>query len=125
MSDTPQNYTPVPVLFQPQTQSVVRSEAVVPARVRVALEFLGMMTTKAMTRAAATEHIIQEIPGQHYWERIDAQDRAHQRGETGTLMPCPNCDDATTLSAKQSCKLCRGNHFIVVTPAVVDEAVAG
>jgi len=148
MNDPPPNFTPVPVFMQQPPQPMMRAEAVVPARVRVAMEYLNLMSQKTMTHAAGNDLIIEQIPGQEltdeeasaqatacnmlenyfagkmppdYWERLDAQDRAHDRGEEGTIMPCPNCGEGVAVGSAKECRLCCGNRFIFVTPAVMDE----
>jgi hypothetical protein len=120
----------------------------VPARVRVALEYLSLLTSKTMVRAAVNDMAIQEIPGQElsseevtaqatacnmlsfyfagkmpadYWERLDAEDRAYQRGEGGELSPCFNCRGINANTLTKNCHFCRGNGFVFVTPAVMEE----
>lgn len=132
----------MPYMGYPQQQS---RENDIPPRVRIALLYLNDITAKTMTRAAATEHQIQEIPGQElskeeklaqsnacallssYFagsmelselekeEREDRKNPVHEAA--GTVMNCFSCESVGR-GPNPRCKICRGTGLILVTPMV-------
>jgi hypothetical protein len=123
-----QNYTP---------------DLIVPARVRMAMEFLGMLTHKTMSRAAVSDIGIEVLPGQQLcdeevatqatacnllsryfagkltpdcWEKLryDAmKQRAQHGGREGIIIRCISCGHGPM--PNPSCELCKGSGKVFVS----------
>lgn len=127
----------------PQQQQA--PDIVVPARVRIAMEFLQSLTIKTMTRAAVSENQIDQIDGQKLteeesntqatacnllgkyfagrleadsWEkiRVDALKKQNDgKNPRGMVLNCVMC--GTSRRPRKDCPLCEGSGVILVVGA--------
>lgn len=117
-------------------------DIIVPARVRLALEFMAALTNKTAARAAVTEHHVELIPGQKLtdeettaqatacnllsqyfagklnpdkWEEIrytQLKKQAEIGGGQGTCIRCMACGP----HPQEDCPLCQGRGSLLVQP---------
>jgi len=125
-------------------------DIIVPARVRIAMEFLNSLTVKGMTRAAVYESGAQEIKGQNLsdeeadaqatacnllsqyfagklppdqWEslRVDALKKQAATGEKNQKGMVLNCVMCSNRrQPRRDCPLCEGSGVILVVGAKAD-----
>lgn len=126
-------------------------DIIVPARINKAMEFLQLLSSKTMKRAAASDSSVIEIDGQtlseeelnaqatacdllskyfagklqpDVWERLryDAlEQRVKTGGREGMVIRCIGCQHSPM--PNPSCELCKGSGKVIVMPMISEPSM--